>query len=184
MQPAELPSWAEQQAALLLTGLGDRWSHVQAVAAQAHRVSAALAPEDRPYLIAAWRTTSATPATEQARFPSRRRCRLRAPAGPGAAGLAGRHHSGAGFEAEERGLVDALRPEPGRGHPFGPASDGWQPCTAPGHAWTDPDLVLRWICTRHRRQLTALHAAGLANQVHWQRPGLATGPAPSREATP
>jgi hypothetical protein len=65
----------------------------------------------------------------------------------------------------------------------GPASDGWQPCTAPEQAWTDPDLVLRWICVRHRRQLVALHAAGLADQVRWQQPGLATGPAPSREAT-
>jgi outer membrane receptor for monomeric catechols len=53
VQPAELPSWAEQQAAALLTGLGDRWSHIQAVAEQGRRVSAALAPEDRPYLIAA-----------------------------------------------------------------------------------------------------------------------------------
>ena len=71
------------------------------------------------------------------------------------------------------------------GHPLGPASDGWQPCTAPGQAWTDPDLVLRWICTRHRRQLIALHAAGLADQVRWQRPGL-INPAqrPAREATP
>jgi hypothetical protein len=49
------------------------------------------------------------------------------------------------------------------GHPS--ASDGWQPCTAPGQAWTDPDLVLRWICTRHRHQLVALHAAGRADQI-------------------
>ena len=69
------------------------------------------------------------------------------------------------------------------GHPPGPASDGWRPCTAPGQVWIDPDLVLRWICTRHRRQLVALHAAGLAGQVRWQRPGLATGQAPSTEAT-
>ena len=53
MQPVELPSWAEQQAAVLLTDLGDRWSHVQAVAAQARRVSPAVPPEDRPYLVAA-----------------------------------------------------------------------------------------------------------------------------------
>ena len=70
------------------------------------------------------------------------------------------------------------------GSPLGSASDAWQPCTAPGHAWTDPDLVLRWICTRHRRQLTALHAAGLADQVRWQRPGLSTHPGQAREATP
>jgi hypothetical protein len=61
--------------------------------------------------------------------------------------------------------------------PLGPASDGWRPCTAPGQAWTDPDLVLRWICARHRRQLVALYAAGLAGQVRWQRPGLPTSPA-------
>jgi hypothetical protein len=67
------------------------------------------------------------------------------------------------------------------GHLLGPPENGWQPCTAPGQAWTDPDLVLRWICTRHRRQLVALHAAGLADQVRWQRPGLPTGLAPSRE---
>ena len=70
------------------------------------------------------------------------------------------------------------------GHALGPASDGWQPCTTPGQVWTDPDLVLRWICTRHRRQLVALHTVGRANQVRWQQPGLATRPAPSREATP
>ena len=70
------------------------------------------------------------------------------------------------------------------GHPIGPASDGWRPCTAPGQIWTDPDLVLRWVCTRHRRQLTALHAAGRADKVRWQRPGLSTHPAQAREATP
>jgi hypothetical protein len=43
--------------------------------------------------------------------------------------------------------------------------------------------VLRWICAKHRRQLIALHAAALADQVRWQRPGLSTGQAPSREAT-
>jgi HD superfamily phosphodiesterase len=53
VQPTDLPSWAEQQAAALLGDLGDRWAHVQGVAAQARRVSLAIAPEDRPYLVAA-----------------------------------------------------------------------------------------------------------------------------------
>jgi hypothetical protein len=57
--------------------------------------------------------------------------------------------------------------------------DGWRPCTAPGQVWTDPDLVLRFICADHRRQVAALHAAGLAGRVRWARPGLPTGPAPS-----
>ncbi len=58
------------------------------------------------------------------------------------------------------------------------------PAPPPGQVWTDPELVLCWICVRHRRQLIALHDAGLADQVRWQRPGLSTGPAPSKEATP
>jgi hypothetical protein len=57
------------------------------------------------------------------------------------------------------------------GHALGPASDGWRPCTAPGQVWTDPDLVLRMVCAQHRRQLTALHAAGLADQVRWPAAG-------------
>ncbi len=61
--------------------------------------------------------------------------------------------------------------------------DGWRPCPAAGQVWTDPDQVLRWVCPRHRRQLVALHVAGLADQVRWQRPGLATGPTAAREAT-
>ena len=70
------------------------------------------------------------------------------------------------------------------GQPLSLAGDGWRPCTAPGQAWSDAELVLRWVCTRHRHQLVALHAAGLANQVRWQRPGLPTGLTPSKEATP
>jgi hypothetical protein len=69
------------------------------------------------------------------------------------------------------------------GQPLDPAGDGWQPCRAPSHIWMDPQLVLRHVCARHRRQLIALHAAGLADQVRWQRPGLPTGPTPPREAT-
>ena len=73
-----------------------------------------------------------------------------------------------------------VRRDPG-GRPDGLASDGWRPCTAPGQVWTDPDLVLSWICARNRRQLIALHADGLADQVRWQRPGLATSRGPSGE---
>jgi hypothetical protein len=70
------------------------------------------------------------------------------------------------------------------GNPLGSVDDDWRPCTAPGQAWTDPDLVLRWVCTRHRRQLTALYAAGLADQVRWQRSGLPAGLTRAQEATP
>jgi hypothetical protein len=61
----------------------------------------------------------------------------------------------------------------------GPGSDGWRACTAPGQVWTDPEQVLRFVCHPHRRQLTALHAAGLADRIRWGRPGLPSGPAPS-----
>ena len=70
---------------------------------------------------------------------------------------------------------DVLYYDTGRG-----PDDGWRPCTARGQVWTDPELVLRFVCGEHRRQLTALHAAGLADRIRWGRPGLATGPAPSR----
>jgi hypothetical protein len=57
--------------------------------------------------------------------------------------------------------------------------DGWRPCSAPGQVWTDPDQVLRFVCTAHRRQVAALHAAGLAGRVRWGRPGLPAALAPS-----
>ena len=66
---------------------------------------------------------------------------------------------------------DALFYDPAHAGP----GDGWRPCSAAGNVWTDPDLVLRFVCREHRRQLTALHAAGLAGRVRWGRPGLQTG---------
>ena len=53
MEPVALPAWAEEHAATLLADLGVRWQHVRGVARQAQRVSHVLAPEDRPYLVAA-----------------------------------------------------------------------------------------------------------------------------------
>jgi hypothetical protein len=53
VEPYALPAWAEEHAATLLVDLGTRWQHVCGVARQAQRVSPALAPEDRPYLVAA-----------------------------------------------------------------------------------------------------------------------------------
>jgi HD superfamily phosphohydrolase len=53
VEPDALPAWAEEHAATLLADLGARWQHVRGVARQARRVRQALAPEDRPYLVAA-----------------------------------------------------------------------------------------------------------------------------------
>jgi hypothetical protein len=74
--------------------------------------------------------------------------------------------------------TQAGQPRDRAGHPVGPASDGWRPCTAPGQVWTDPELVLRWVCTCHRHQLVALHATGLADQVPLATPWPGHRPSP------
>jgi hypothetical protein len=35
--------------------------------------------------------------------------------------------------------------------------------------------VLRFVCAEHRRQLLAIHGAGLADRIRWARDGLAIG---------
>jgi putative nucleotidyltransferase with HDIG domain len=104
LEPAQL-------AESMLAPLGDRWRHVQAVAARAASVTAAVREDDRAVLVdAAWlhdigyaeaaRVTGFHPLNGarhlEARGFDRRLCRLVA------------HHSGARFEAEERGLADEL----------------------------------------------------------------------------
>ena len=110
MQPEDLPSWAEQQAAALLADLGDRWTHVQAVAAQAYQVSVVLAPEDRPYLVAAaWlHDVGYAPPLNRLGFHPVDGARYVRQQGQERLASLVAHHSGARFEAEERGLVDEL----------------------------------------------------------------------------
>jgi HD domain len=108
--PAELPAWAEQQAAALLGDLGDRWKHVQGVVVQARRVSPVLAPEDRPYLVAAaWlHDIGYAPRLSRLGFHSVDGARYVRRQGQERLASLVAHHSGAWFEAEERGLVAAL----------------------------------------------------------------------------
>ncbi len=103
-----LAQWAGSYAEGLLAPLGARWAHVQAVAEQAGRVGAALLPtgERDVLMAAAWlHDVGYTPALVSTGFHpldgarhlealgvDRRLCCLVA------------HHSGAWFEAEERGL--------------------------------------------------------------------------------
>jgi HD superfamily phosphodiesterase len=110
VEPADLPAWAERQAAALLAGLGDRWTHVQEVAAQARQVSAVLAPEDRPYLVAAaWlHDVGYAPPLNKLGFHSVDGARYMRQQGQERLASLVAYHSGARFEAEERGLVDAL----------------------------------------------------------------------------
>jgi hypothetical protein len=110
VQSEELPSWAEQQAAALLADVGDRWRHVQAVAAQARQVSAAVAPEDRPYLLAAaWlHDVGYAPPLNRLGFHPVDGARYVRQQGQERLASLVAYHSGARFEAEERGLVEAL----------------------------------------------------------------------------
>ncbi len=110
MEPADLPSWAEQQAAALLADLGDRWKHVQGVAAQARRASAVLTAEDRPFLIAAaWlHDIGYAPSLDKLGFHPVDGARYVRQQGQQRLAALVAHHSGARFEAEERGLVDTL----------------------------------------------------------------------------
>jgi hypothetical protein len=110
VEPADLPSWAEQQAAALLADLGDRWKHVHGVVAQARRASAVLASEDRSYLVAAaWlHDIGYAPPLGRLGFHPVDGARYVRQQGHERLASLVAHHSGARFEAEERGLVDAL----------------------------------------------------------------------------
>jgi HD superfamily phosphodiesterase len=106
-----LSQWARDHAASLLEPLGNRWAHVQAVAEQAGRVAPVLPVAERETLIAAaWlhdigyapalATTGLHPLDGARHLDAlgvdRRLCCLVA------------HHSGATFEAEERGYAAEL----------------------------------------------------------------------------
>jgi putative nucleotidyltransferase with HDIG domain len=105
-----LEPWAKAQAEQLIAPLGDRWAHVQAVAREAHRVAAVLPPDDGDLLVAAayLHDIGYAPSLNQLGFHAVDGARfLRAHSQERLARLVA-HHSGARFEAEERGLVDEL----------------------------------------------------------------------------
>lgn len=109
MDPDELVRWAQAQASRLLSGMGDRWRHVQAVAARAHEAGRVLNEDDRAALIAAaWlHDVGYAPSLTVTGFHPLDGARyVRGLAEERIAGLVA-HHSGAHVEAELRGL----RPE-------------------------------------------------------------------------
>jgi hypothetical protein len=106
-----LERWAMAQAERLIAPLGDRWTHVQAVADKARTLAGVLSAEDADLLIAAalvhdvgyapsLNRLGFHPAVDGARF-------LRTQGQERLACLVA-HHSGARFEAEERRLVEEL----------------------------------------------------------------------------
>ena len=105
-----MESWATAQAERLIAPLGDRWSHVQAVADKARALAAVLAAEDGDLLVAAalLHDVGYAPSLNRLGFHAVDGARfLRAQGQERLARLVA-HHSGARFEAEERGLVEEL----------------------------------------------------------------------------
>jgi hypothetical protein len=111
MDPGELVRWAETEASALLSDMGDRWRHVQAVAARALIAGQALeAEEDRTALLAAaWlHDVGYAPSVAVTGFHPLDGARyVRQLGQERVAGLVA-HHSAANVEAVLRGLSDEL----------------------------------------------------------------------------
>jgi hypothetical protein len=108
-----LEPWAKSQAEDLMAPLGDRWRHVQAVAGEARRVGLALADladEDRDLLVAAayLHDIGYAPSLNRLGFHPVDGARFLRQHGQERLACLVAHHSGARFEAEERGLLDEL----------------------------------------------------------------------------
>jgi hypothetical protein len=105
-----LESWAIAQAERLIAPLGDRWTHVQAVADKARSLGAVLSVEDADLLAAAAlvHDVGYAPSLNRLGFHAVDGARfLRAQGQERLARLVA-YHSGARFEAQERGLVEEL----------------------------------------------------------------------------
>jgi hypothetical protein len=105
-----LEPWAKSQAEDLMAPLGDRWLHVQAVADQARRVGLILADEDRDLLVAAayLHDIGYAPSLNLLGFHPVDGARFLRDHGHERLARLVAHHSGARFEAAERGLLDEL----------------------------------------------------------------------------
>jgi hypothetical protein len=103
---SELTRWAEAQASALLSGMGDRWRHVQAVASRACEIKHVLGADDQAALVAAaWlHDVGYAPGLAATGFHPLDGARyVRTLGRERIAGLVA-HHAGARVEAELRGL--------------------------------------------------------------------------------
>jgi HD domain len=102
--------WAKAQAERLIAPLGDRWLHVQAVADKARRVAAVLPAKDADLLVAAafLHDVGYAPSLHRLGFHPVDGARFLRAQGQERLACLVAHHSGARFEAEERGLVEEL----------------------------------------------------------------------------
>jgi putative nucleotidyltransferase with HDIG domain len=105
-----LEPWAKAQVERLIAPLGDRWAHVQAVARQAAQVAEVLSAEDGDVLIAAafLHDIGYAPSLNRLGFHPVDGARFLRDRGKERLACLVAHHSGAHFEAEERGLVEEL----------------------------------------------------------------------------
>jgi hypothetical protein len=105
-----LEPWAKAQVERLIAPLGDRWAHVQAVARQARRVAEVLSVEDGDVLIAAafLHDVGYAPSLNRLGFHPVDGANFLRGHGQERLACLVAHHSGARFEAEERGLVEEL----------------------------------------------------------------------------
>jgi hypothetical protein len=105
-----LEPWASAQAERLIASLGDRWTHVQAVADKARGVAAVLSAEDADLLVAAAlvHDVGYAPSLHRLGFHAVDGARFLRAQGKERLACLVAHHSGARFEAEERDLVEEL----------------------------------------------------------------------------
>jgi hypothetical protein len=104
-----LEPWAMAQAERLIAPLGDRWTHVQAVADKARALAGVLL-EDADLLVAAAlvHDVGYAPSLNRLGFHAVDGARFLRAQGQERLACLVAHHSGACFEAEERGLVEEL----------------------------------------------------------------------------
>jgi hypothetical protein len=105
-----LEPWAKAQVERLIAPLGNRWAHVQAVARQARWVAEGLSAEDGDVLVAAafLHDVGYAPSLNRLGFHPVDGAHFLRGHGQERLACLVAHHSGAQFEAEERGLVDKL----------------------------------------------------------------------------
>jgi putative nucleotidyltransferase with HDIG domain len=105
-----LESWATAQAERLIGALGDRWTHVQAVADKARGLAAVLSAEDGDLLVAAalLHDVGYAPSLNRLGFHAVDGARFLRARGQERLARLVAHHSGARLEAEERDLVEEL----------------------------------------------------------------------------
>ena len=105
-----LESWATAQAERLIGALGDRWTHVEAVADKARGLAAVLSAEDADLLVAAalLHDVGYAPSLNRLGFHAVDGAWFLRAQGQERLACLVAYHSGARFEAEERDLVEEL----------------------------------------------------------------------------